>query len=349
MSQNTQNEPYYALHRSFVHRYRMRRARALGVGATMLAAWYAVMHDIASNAASFGEFTTDVRAFVEAVGEPPRYGSTDEDVLQDALLADAWRMLAAAKVVEIVAGDPSAVDDHGLPSEFRVRVLGVADVNAPRRPPKSGAQRTAEWKARQKVTPGDDVAAVVTLGDGGNASPSPVTSGVTSDEDPPTHPPTHTTQPMVGLAHVSAPAREAGPSPLTIIGKARGRIGRARRELGSLTTAAEAFVGAAVEERLPRRMDDQAELVELWEPLVARLHEHGPESLSYGLAKANEYGKPGMAYLDACIATHQKQKVRPVGTAPASSEDPALIAMWDDYDPGAPGAAERIAARKAAS
>src|SRR5574343_1522114 len=103
-----QTEPYYSLHRGYIHRYRNRRARALGIPATQLAAWYAVMHDIGSNASQFGYFTTDVRAFEEAIGEPPRFGVDDANRKLDAAAADVWRKLALAKVVRLISGDSGA-------------------------------------------------------------------------------------------------------------------------------------------------------------------------------------------------------------------------------------------------
>lgn len=146
-----QQEPYYALHRTFTDRYRCRVARRLGVPPLTLAAYYAVMHDIASNAGTFGEFTTDVRAFEEAIGMPERQGTSAVDCARDAELANVWRLLEKAQLVEIIEGAPEAVEGlDGFPVEFRVRVLGVADVNQPRGRAKSGAERQAKYVAKKR-------------------------------------------------------------------------------------------------------------------------------------------------------------------------------------------------------
>lgn len=200
MTTHAQTEPYYELHRNFASRYRCRVARRLGVPAVTLTAYYAVMHDLASNAGTFGEFTTDVRAFEEAMGMPERFGVDPSDLSIDRDLAEIWKRLERAKVVELM-GDPAELSPEGLPAEFRVRVLGMA--SRPRKQAKPRAEVQKDYRNRQKAKAG----ALPNVTGEGNALLADVTLRGSS------HPAIH---PAIHPSKVSKTSGDAGARGLTL-------------------------------------------------------------------------------------------------------------------------------------
>lgn len=311
-----QNESYFKMPRRYVDRHRMRRLRAMGVPHLTVAAWYAVMLDIATSARNFGTFSTDVRSFDEACGGRPD-GSTDVD------LAITWAKFKSAGIVAL-DGNPGGVDEvHDLPVTFRVTVLDAGDLNFPRPPAKTGAERTAAWKARKKAAKSSSVVT-------GDDAPSAVTTVVTGDAEKRREEKSqksHTNQPSgFAPADAVAPAHEAKPDddlrPLPASQREpAGQIKRAKRDLGS--HAAQVILGM-----IGRRASDSGmlterkELEEYWRPACELLSEHGPQVLREALNRAGGGNAVRIGFVQTVCNQISRESAEP-------DEDPELAHLFD--------------------
>lgn len=320
-----QTEPYYELHRNFAYRYRCRSARRLGVPPKTLVAYYAVAHDLASNAGTFGEFTTDVRAFEEALGEPERFGTTSDDVARDAELATLWRKLEEAGVVEIVTGSPEPPHGGaGLPSEFRVRVRGMAA--RPRRAPKSGAERTARWRARKGA---DDV---TKRDECDVAASQPVTRDVATsrDAEPSIHPAIHpSSQP-------AKPRAEAAAHPSNL----QATVNTTRRDLGPELCQLVSRIIDNARDKHARTIAMHTEHADFLRPVARLVAQHGHASVIVAAEKAVARGAWSVRLIEQILSDEPTPATRTaVAAASRRQIDPELRAMFDAADPDSPNRA----------
>lgn len=127
--------PWFGTPLNFTDTVRMRMLR-MRVGrqhAERVAAWYMRMRDLAKQGRVFGEFTTNVVVFAEALGAPIPEQDTPEFIEWFAERAELWSAFEAVGLVDL-HGDPTQVD-----GTFRVVVLDFDETNW-RRPASSAGQ-----------------------------------------------------------------------------------------------------------------------------------------------------------------------------------------------------------------
>ncbi len=331
-----QTEPYFSLHRRFVDRHAMRRLRAAGVPYGIAATWRAVMFDLATNSGTFGEFSTDVRAFVEACGGDPKPEQDEQHV-------QWWRMFAHVGLVEL-DGDPGAIDEVlGLPAEFRVHVPDVGDVNEKRKAPDPGKVRTRRWREKQKAGTGDAVTSPVTPPESASVTPrdaanvtssrdarntansresdetvTPRDAGVTCDAEPPiptNQPPTQSLKARGAEGEVEDGGAEVVNLPTARMSSYRAQRNRARGELGSIVFAVEGLLADAQADR-DELFTDREQVQLFYHPAIELLAEFGRDRLASALAEARKRSASSMKYVATVCrsqqrADHQRQTSNP--------------------------------------
>lgn len=305
--------PYFSMHRNPLDRIAMRRLRDAGLDAYMVAAWHVAMWDIATNASTFGEFTTDVRSFVRSCGGVP----TPE---QDGEHARVWRLFEHVGLVEL-DGDPAAVDQVlGLPAEFRVHVPDVFEVNTPRRPAMSSTERSRKWRERQRETNPE--------GRDGTEPPSPRDGAGTrwdgegtGDAEPTTQPPNHPT--TTTNARGGGGGDEMGTTetslPVTHPSSTKVQTSRARTQLGPAALLVERLISDAEHDRGGKAFTEAEAMAYYYRPALQLLAEFGPQRLKDALGEAARNGATRMQYVATVCrssqrTTRQKQHAKHLAT-----------------------------------
>lgn len=143
-----QQELFFSLPLNFTARVGLRRIRRKKFPAEKVGMWYAMFHDLGKQSRVFGEFSTDVEAFVSGYGGiVPEPDSSDYDLWFTAQV-ELWQAFEAEGFV-LIDGDPTDISDT-----FRVTVLDMRETNVPRKgvkEPMTDAERQAKRRAKLKA------------------------------------------------------------------------------------------------------------------------------------------------------------------------------------------------------